>query len=185
VGYRPDIVKAGGWVPDNYLAVWALFLDPRYEVMGAVDIIGFFRSSREILLVLAGAYRSSWGLERQPDIDATVLRASVASVPRAGEETVMAAGRRVRMIVAILCGWIRTTIVMVSVTLHRRMIVVMVLGVLVAMVLGVLVAVVLGVLVAMVFRMILGAHAQWHSGTQRERRDSENDRFPRLMTHGK
>jgi hypothetical protein len=143
----------------NYLVVWALFLDPRYEVIGAIDIIRFFRSSPS--------------LEHQPNIDATVLRASVAAVPRAGEETVMAAGRRVRMIVAILRGWIRTTVVVVSVTLHRRMIVMMLLGVLVA-----------GILVAVLFRMILRAHGQWHDGTQRERRDGENDRLPRLMTHG-
>jgi hypothetical protein len=143
----------------NYLEVWAFFLDPRYEAIGAIDIIRFFRSSPNS--------------EGQPNIDAAVLRASVAAVVRAGEETVMAAGRRVRMIVAILRGWIRTIIVVVGVTLHRRMIVVMV-----------LIVMLLGVLVAVVFLMILRAHAQRHDGTQRERRDGENDRLPRLMMHG-
>jgi hypothetical protein len=137
------------------LEVWALFLDPPYEVIGAIDI------NRLLPYYLS--------LEGQPNIDATVLRAGVAAVPGAGEETVMAAGGRVRMIVAILRGRIRTIVVVVIVTLHRRMIVVMLLG----------------VLVAVVFRMILRARGEWHDGTQRKRCDGENDRLPRLMMHGK
>src|ERR1700722_8036342 len=108
-------------------------------------------------------------LQRQPNIDAAVLRAGTAAIMGRGEKAVMAAGRSARMIVAILRGGIGTILVVVIIALHRGMIVVMLFG----------------FLFVMVFRMVLRDDRQRYHGGERERCHAENQRFPTLMTHGR
>jgi hypothetical protein len=43
LGYKSDIVRACGLFLDNYLGVWALFLDLRSKAIGPIDIFGFLR----------------------------------------------------------------------------------------------------------------------------------------------
>ena len=127
-----------------------------------------------------GAIRCSLGRElyREPDVDTTVLRAGVPPVPGVGEEAVMAAGSRIRMIVAILDSRIGPVIVVVIIGIA-------VIGIMVIITphRGLIVMMVLRRLLVTIFRMVLRRDSQRHDRGQRESRDGEKDRLPNLMLH--
>lgn len=107
-------------------------------------------------------------LERNPNIDAAMLRAGVAAVLGAGEKAVMATGRSTRVIVPVLSGRIGTAVLMMLVALHRRVIVMMLLRILIAMVVG----------------MVLCPEGHRGHGAQGKRRQRENNRLPIFVLHG-
>jgi hypothetical protein len=127
------------------------------------------------------------GLEGDPDVDATVLRAGSAAISRRGEKPVLAAGRCPRMIVAVLRGLVAPIAALMIVTL-RRLIVTLRRLVIVPCRLVVmprrLVVSVLGRLVAVLVLAVLRTNRQWNQSAERERRHGKNNRLPKLLTHG-
>src|SRR5580698_7105907 len=91
------------------------------------------------------------------------------------EKSVMASGRSVRVIMAVLSGRVGPVVAMLVamlvamiVPLHHRMIVMMFLH----------------PLIVMIFRVVLCTQSQRDHGSQRARCNGKNNRFPSLMTHG-
>lgn len=80
------------------------------------------------------------------------------------------------MVVTVLGGRIRPALVMMIVTLHRRMIVTLHRRMVVVMILRFLIIVIV--------LMVLSAHRQRHHCRQRKRGQGKDDRLPVGMTHG-
>ena len=124
-------------------------------------------------------------LERDPDVDATVLRAGSAAISRRREKPVVAAGRSARMIVTVLRGLVAPIAALMIVTTR---LVVMLRRLIVAPRLVVtlrrLVVTVRRRLVAMLVLAVLRANRQWNQSGERERCHGKNNRLPKLLTHG-
>ncbi|MGC2033094.1 MAG: hypothetical protein WA642_23980 [Steroidobacteraceae bacterium] len=102
-------------------------------------------------------------LERDPDVDATVLRAGSAAISRRREKPVVAAGRSSRMIVTVLRGLVAPIAAWMIVTTRlivmlRRLIVMLRRLIVVPR----LVATLRGRLVAMLVLAVLRANRQWN-----------------------
>jgi hypothetical protein len=124
-------------------------------------------------------------LERDPGVDATVLRTGSAAISRRREKPVVAAGRSARMIVTVLRGLVAPIAALMIVTtrlvvMPRRLVVAPRLVV----TLRRLVVTVRRRLVAMLLLAVLRANRQGNQSGERERCHGKNNRLPKLLTHG-
>jgi len=103
-------------------------------------------------------------LQSQPDIDAAMLSAGAAAIAGGGEKSVMAARRRVRMIVAVLHHRIRPRNIMPHVGTRSRVVIAMISRQLV-------------MLIVAIIRMVLRASSRWQCDGQCEREQTRNDQL--------
>jgi len=97
-----------------------------------------------------------------------MLAAGTPAIAGAGEEAIMATGRCMRMIVAILGGGVGPAVIMTVILFHRRVII--------------RPGMIGGLLILVVLRAILSAHSQRN---QRDCYQCEDERLPILLWHAR